>query len=131
MLYSLFGIDENKQKTDIIQRLNLRNKNAKWMLLSYKRNDCNLKVYGCGIAKISDTSVYLLGGMDDYGIRKDAIHFDFNTLTANKTDYILEEKAYFKDSVLLKLSKRSYGNFSIEESNPFLKIKFQVRIKTY
>ena len=131
MLYSLFGIDENKQKTDIIQRLNLRNKNAKWMLLSYKRNDCNLKVYGCGIAKISDTSVYLLGGMDDYGIRKDAIHFDFNTLTADKTDYILEEKAYFKDSVLLKLSKRSYGNFSIEESNPFLKIKFQVRIKTY
>ena len=131
MLYSLFGIDENKQKTDIIQRLNLRNRNSKWMLLSYKRNDCNLKVYGCGIAKISDTSVYLLGGMDDYGIRKDAIHFDFNTLTANKTEFILEEKAYFKDSVLLKLSKRSYGNFSIEDTNPFLKIKFQVRIKTY
>jgi hypothetical protein len=26
------------------------------------------------------------------------------------------------------LSPKVYGNFSIEETNPFLKIKFQVRI---
>ena len=67
--------------------------------------------------------------MDDNGIRQDAVQFDFTNLTANKTDFIIEEKAYFKDSVLLKLSPKSYGNFSIEETNPFLKIKFQDRVK--
>lgn len=66
--------------------------------------------------------------MDDKGIRKDAIQFDFSDLSASKTDFMLEENAYFKDSVLLKLSPKVYGNFSIEETNPFLKIKFQVRI---
>ena len=67
--------------------------------------------------------------MDDNGIRQDAIQFDFSSLTANKTNYIMEEKAYFKDSVLLKLSPKTYGNFSIEDTNPFLKIKFKVRVK--
>ena len=67
--------------------------------------------------------------MDDTGIRQDAVQFDFSNLTANKTDFIMEEKAYFKDSVLLKLSPKSYGNFSIEETNPFLKIKFHVKIQ--
>ena len=42
-----------------------------------------------------------LGGMDDNGIRNDAIQFDFSNLSATKTNYQLEEKAFFKDSVLL------------------------------
>ena len=67
--------------------------------------------------------------MDDDGIRDEAIQFDFNNLTAKKTEFLLEEKAYFKDSVLLRLSPNDFGNFSIEESNPFLKIKFQFNVK--
>lgn len=67
--------------------------------------------------------------MDETGIRQDAIQFDFSNLTATKTNFIIEEKAYFKDSVLLKLSAKSYGNFSIEETNPFLQIRFKVKVK--
>ena len=128
ILYSFFGIDENIRKTDNIQRLNLKNK-GKWQKINYKRNKCNLCVFGCGIARINDNSVLFLGGMDDNGIRDEAIQFDFNNLTAKKTEFLLEEKAYFKDSVLLRLSPNDFGNFSIEESNPFLKIKFQVNVK--
>ena len=129
MLYSFFGIDENIKKTDNVQKLNLRNNKSKWQKVIYKRNKCNLCVFGCGIAKISDNSVLFLGGMDDNGIRDEAIQFDFNNLIAKKTEFLLEEKAYFKDSVLLRLSPNDFGNFSIEESNPFLKIKFQVNVK--
>ena len=129
ILYSFFGIDESYKKTDAAQKLNLKNNRGKWVKLTYKRNGCNLFIYGCGIAKINENSVLFLGGMDDNGIRQDAIQFDFSNLTANKTNYIMEEKAYFKDSVLLKLSPKTYGNFSIEDTNPFLKIKFKVRVK--
>ena len=129
ILYSFFGIDEKYKKTDNAQKLNLKNSRSKWTQLVYKRNGCNLCVFGCGIAKINENSILFLGGMDDNGIRQDAIQFDFNNLSANKTDFMIEEKAYFKDSVLLKLSAKSYGNFSIEETNPFLQIHFKVRVK--
>ena len=129
ILYSFFGIDENFKKTDNAQKLILKNNRSKWTKLVYKRNDCNLCVYGCGIAKISDNSILFLGGMDETGIRQDAIQFDFSNLTATKTNFMVEEKAYFKDSVLLKLSAKSYGNFSIEETNPFLQIRFKVKVK--
>ena len=129
ILYSFFGIDENIKKTDNVQKLNLKNTKGKWQKVIYKRNKCNLCVFGCGIAKINDNSVLFLGGMDDSGIRDEAIQFDFNNLIAKKTELQLEEKAYFKDSVLLRLSPNDFGNFSIEESNPFLKIKFQVNVK--
>ena len=129
ILYSFFGIDEKYKKTDNAQKLNLKNSRSKWTQLVYKRNDCNLCIFGCGIAKINENTIYFLGGMDDNGIRQDAIQFDFSNLSANKTDFMLEERAYFKDSVLLKLSPKNYGNFSIEETNPFLQIHFKVRVK--
>jgi len=129
VLYSFFGVDENIKKSDNIQKLPLNTKKAKWQKVNYKKNKCNLNVYGCGIAKINENCILFLRGMDDNGIRDDAIQFDFSNLTAKKTDFLLEEKAYFKDSILLKLSKKDFGNFSIEESNPFLKIKFQVNVK--
>ena len=130
ILYSFFGIDENFKKTDKAQKLNLKNINrSKWTKLIYKRNGCNLCVYGCGIAKLNENCVLFLGGMDDEGIRQNAIQFDFSNFTASNTDFKLQDKAYFKDSVLLKLSPKSYGNFSIEDTNPFLKIKFQEMVK--
>ena len=129
IMYSFFGIDENTRKTDNVQKLNLKNNKAKWIKVVYKKNKCNLCVFGCGIAKINENSVLFLGGMDDEGIRDEAIQFDFNNLSAKKTEFLLEEKAYFKDSVLLRLSPNDFGNFSIEETNPFLKIKFQFNVK--
>ena len=126
ILYSFFGIDENAKKTDNAQKLNLNNNRSKWSKLTYKRNGCNLCVFGCGVAKTSENCVLFLGGMDDNGIRQEAIQFDFSNFTATKTDFMLEEKAYFKDSVLLKLSPKNYGNFSIDDTNSFLKIRFKV-----
>ena len=122
ILYSFFGIDENTKKTDNAQKLNLKNSRGKWMKLNYKRNGCNLFMFGCGLAKFDENSILFMGGMDDNGMRKEAIKFDFNNLTASKTHYIMDQEAYFKDSVLLKLSSKGYGNFSIDDTNPFLKI---------
>ena len=122
ILYSFFGIDENIKKTDEAQKLNLKNSRSKWMRLNYKRNECDLCLYGCGVAKIDDNSIFFLGGMDDKGMRNEAIKFDFSNLTAYRTNYVMDQSAYFKDSVLLKLSSKGYGNFSIEDTNPFLKI---------
>ena len=123
ILYSFFGIDQNTKKTDNAQKLNLNNKRSKWVRLPYNRNGCNLHVYGCGITKISENCILFLGGMDDEGIRQNAIQFDFSNYTASETNYILEEKAYFKDSFLLRLNSKDYGNFSIDNTHPFLKIK--------
>ena len=129
ILYSFFGIDEKYKMTDSVQKLNLKNNRSSWVNLLYQRNDCNLCVYGCGIARIDDNTIYFFGGKDDNEIRKDVIKFDFSNLKASKTDYILEKQAYFKDSLLLKLSPTSYGNFSMEDTNQFLKIHCRVRFK--
>ena len=122
ILYSFFGCDESYKRTDAAQKLNLKNNRSKWVRLTYKRNGCNLFIYGCGIAKINENCVLFLGGMDDNGIRQDAIQFDFSNLTAYATNYVLDQKSYFKDSILLKLGSKNYGNFSIDDTNPFLKI---------
>jgi hypothetical protein len=90
ILYSFFGIDEKFRKTDSAQKLNLKSPKSVWTKLTYKKNGCNLCLYGCGIAKINDNCILFLGGMDDTGIRQDAVQFDFSNLTANKTDFIME-----------------------------------------
>ena len=122
ILYSFFGIDENIRKTDNAQKLNLKNNRSKWMKLTYNRNGCDLCMYGCGVAHIDDNCILFLGGMDENGIRDETIQFNFSNLTAYATNYVLDQKAYFKDSVLLRLSSKNYGNFSIDDKNPFLKI---------
>ena len=122
ILYSFFGIDENIRKTDNAQKLNIKNNRSKWMKLAYNRNGCDLHLYGCGVAQIDENCILFLGGMDDKGIRDEAIQFDFSNLTAYTTNYVLDQKAYFKDSILLKLGSKNYGNFSIDNTNPFLKI---------
>ena len=58
ILYSFFGKDENGNKNDIIQKLNLKNAKAKWANIIYNRNGCNLKMIGCGIIKISENCIY-------------------------------------------------------------------------
>ena len=113
--------------TDNAQKLNLNNSRSKWTMLAYKRNGCNLRVFGCGVAKTDKNCILFLGGMDDNGIRRDAIQFDFSNFTATRTDYLLEGEAYFKDSVLLKLNPNNYGNFPMNETNQFLTIKFAMQ----
>ena len=122
ILYSFFGIDENIRKTDNVQKLNLKNNRSKWVKLTYNRNECDLRMYGCGVAQINENCILFLGGMDDNGVRDETIQFDFSNLTAYATNYVLDQKSYFKDSILLKLGSKNYGNFSIDDTNPFLKI---------
>ena len=124
-LYSFFGLDENDEQIDLVQRINLKNIRTKWATVLYQnRQNCDLMMYGCGIVKMTENTIYFLGGRTKEGPRQDAIQFDFGNMSASKTNFALEEKAYFKDSVLLKLSNDSYGNFSMEENRPFLKISF-------
>ena len=125
-LYSFFGLNENNEITDIIQRINLNNPNGKWEEFPYIRNGIDCKFYNSGIVTINDDEIYFLGGIDNNGLRNNVIHFNFKNKTFNKDLLILEEKVAFKESFLLKIKKDIYGNVSIGEHNPFLQIEFNI-----
>jgi hypothetical protein len=120
ILYSFFGNDENGKKCDNIQKLNIKNNKSKWMNVIYNRNECDLKISGCGIVKINENCIYFFGGKTDSGISKSAIEFDFSTMKANKTSCSLTQSAYFKDSLMLKVSGDKYGNYSMNKDYPLI-----------
>lgn len=41
-------------------------------------------------------------------------------MKANKTSYSLTESAYFKDSLMLKVSGDKYGNYSMNKDYPLI-----------
>ena len=120
ILYSFFGNDENGKKCDNAQKLNTKNPKSKWANVVYNRNGCNLKMSGCGIIKISENCIYFFGGKTDNGISKNAIEFDFNSMKANKTTCQLGQNAFFKDSLMLKVSEDQYINYSMDKENPLI-----------
>jgi hypothetical protein len=120
ILYSFFGEDENGNKIDHIQKLNLKNVKSKWTSIFYNRNECNLKMVGCGIIKINENCIYFFGGKTDSGISKDAIEFDFSNMKASRTSCSLGQNAYFKDSMMIKISDEKYGNYSMDKDHPLI-----------
>ena len=120
ILYSFFGDDENGNKIDHIQKLNLKNVKSKWTSLFYNRNGCNLKMVGCGIIKINENCIYFFGGKTESGISKDAIEFDFSNMKASRTSCSLGQNAYFKDSMMIKISDEKYGNYSMDKDYPLI-----------
>ncbi len=123
-LYSFFGLNENGKEIDKIQRMNLKSPKKNWENVPYVRNDCKLEMIGCGIIKLSNDIIYFMAGKDKDGVRSTAIEFNFSNFSANQTVFRLEEKAYFKESILPKLGIDTYGSFNIEEINSFIKISF-------
>ena len=123
-LYSFFGLNENGKEIDKIQRMNLKSPKKNWENVPYVRNDCKLEMIGCGIIKLSNDIIYFMAGKDKDGVRSTAIEFNFSNFSANQTVFRLEEKAYFKESILPKLDVDTYGSFNIEEINSFIKISF-------
>ena len=117
ILYSLFGINENGKYIDNIQKLNLKNAKAKWINVNYNRNDCDLKIYGCGIIKMDENKVYLLGGKLEKEVSKSMIEFDFSAMKANKNENTLGQNAYFKESMMLRIGEEQFGNYSIDKEN--------------
>jgi hypothetical protein len=120
ILYSFFGEDENGNKIDHIQKLNLKNVKSKWTSMYYNRNGCDLKMVGCGIIKINENCIYLFGGKTKSGISKDAIEFDFSNMKASRTSCSLGQNAYFKDSMMIKISDEKYGNYSMDKDHPLI-----------
>ena len=120
ILYSFFGDDENGNKSDNVQKLNLKNVKSKWSNLVYNRNGCNLKIVGCGIIKINENCIYFFGGKTENGISKEAIEFDFSNMKASRTSCSLGQNAYFKDSMMIKISDEKYGNYSMDKDHPLI-----------
>ena len=121
-IYSFFGIDEDNNLFDKIQRKNLNKLNYKWEPVNVKTNNLDLKMYGAGIIKYDEDNIIFLGGRDNKGLRKTAIKFNFIDFSFEETEFELEEKAYFKNSLITKIDDNNYGNFSLEEGFPFLMI---------
>ena len=119
-LFAFFGNDENGKKIDSVQKLNIKNPKSKWMNVIYNRNGCNLKMSGCGIIKISENCIYFFGGKYEFGVSKAAIEFDFSNMKANKTSCYLGQNAYFKESLMIKISEEQYGNYSLDKENPLI-----------
>jgi hypothetical protein len=120
ILYSFFGNDENGKKSDNVQKLNIKNAKSKWVNVVYNRNGLNLKMSGCGIIKINENCIYFFGGKTENGISKDAIEFDFSSMRANKTKCQLGKNAFFKDSIMPKVSEDQYVNYSMDKENPII-----------
>ena len=124
-LYSFFGLNENNEFIDKVQRRNIKNLKGKWEEVAINNeNNIDVKMYGAGIIKINDDVIYFLGGKGKDGLKQTSIEFNFKNMTINRTPYHLQDKAFFKDSVLMRLNENTYGNFSLEDGNPFLKISF-------
>jgi len=124
-LYSFFGLNENNEFIDKVQRRNIKNLKGKWEEVAINNeNNIDVKMYGAGIIKINEDVIYFLGGKGKDGLKQTSIEFNFKNMTINSTPYHLEDKAFFKDSVLMRLNENTYGNFSLESGNPFLKISF-------
>ncbi len=123
-LYSFFGLNENGKEIDKIERINLKSPKKNWENVPYIKNDCQLEMYGCGIIKLTNDIIYFIAGKDKNGVRSSVFEFNFSNFSASQTEFHLEEKAYFKESILPKLGIETYGNFSIEEINSFIKISF-------
>jgi hypothetical protein len=119
-LYSFFGNDQNGNKIDSIQKLNIKNAKAKWNDVIYNRNGINLKMSGCGIIKISENCIYLFGGDFEFGVSKAAIEFDFSEMKANRTQCYLGQNAYFRESLMIKISEDQYANYSMDKENPLI-----------
>ena len=117
MLYSLFGTNENGKYIDNIQKLNLKNGKAKWTNVNYNRNGCNLKIFGCGIIKMDDDRIYLLGGKLENEVSKNMIEFDFGSMKAIKNENTLGQNAYFKEAMMLRIGEEQFGNYSIDKEN--------------
>ena len=120
ILYSFFGSNESGKKIDSVQKLNLKNTKSKWMNCIFNRNGCSMKMSGCGIIKISENCIYFFGGKYEYGVSKAAIEFDFSNMKANKTSCYLGQNAYFKESLMIKISDEQYGNYSLDKENPLI-----------
>ena len=117
ILYSMFGKDEKGKYIDNIQKLNLKNGKSKWTNVTYDRNGCNLKMVGCGVITMETDKIYLLGGKLETEVSKAMIEFDFKSMKANKNDNMLGQKAYFKESMMLRIGDEQYGNYSIDPDN--------------
>ena len=119
-LFSFFGNDENGKKIDNMQKLNIKNPKSKWNDVIYNRNGCSLKMSGAAIIKISENCIYFFGGKYEYGISKAAIEFDFSEMKANKTNCYLGQNAYFKESLMIKISDDQYANYSLDNENTLI-----------
>ena len=126
-LYSFFGNDEKGKRTDIIQKINIKNNKSKWNLVNYNKGNCNLKMYGCGVLQMQKNIIYFFGGKLEHDLTKDAVEFNFINEKFDKTDAALMGYAYFKDNVLWKLGDDIYGNFSIEKNYPLQTITVELK----
>lgn len=125
-LYSFFGLDENNNYTDFIQRIQLKNDKCKWISVFYSRNDIDMRILGCGIIKVDENEVYFLGGKDKDGLRKTTMKYDFGNHSLTQTDFTINSGAYFMDTTLIALGEGFYGNFSLEEKGFFMKFTLEV-----
>ena len=121
-IYSFFGNDEKGKRIDQIQKLNLTANKAKWTPVNYDKGGCNLKIFGCAVLRMEENKIYFFGGKTEHGVSKGAIEFDFVKEKASKTECLLGQNAYFKDTVLLKISDDVYGNYSIDKNFPLITV---------
>ena len=75
---------------------------------------------GCGIIKISENCIYLFGGNFEFGVSKAAIEFDFSEMKANRTQCYLGQNAYFRESLMIKISEEQYASYSLDKENPLI-----------
>ena len=103
-LYAFFGLDENGQYLETIERLSLSNFSKKgWELVKYSNPQrLNLKLYGAGISEISG-SLYFFGGMKEGKAVNTIFFYDFDSSEFQTDEQDLDWNEYFNETKLFLL----------------------------
>lgn len=122
-LYAFFGYKKGSF-LDTIERFNLKSPKAKWENVMYKNTE-NVNCAFIGAACIStEEGIFMIGGKDSTSARSSSIQYDFNLNSISECLFKLEEEAYFKESIFIKVSNDDNALFN-ENNNQLLKLNMK------
>jgi len=120
-LYAFFGYQAGNY-VDSIERLNIKTAKGKWESVPFTNNSKErLGMIGSAIIEKSEDEIYLLGGKNNAGVRRDVFSFNFTTAAFTLCEFKMEEGSFFNESVFLKLNEKDHALFN-ENGNQVLKL---------
>lgn len=88
-------------------------------------NGNNIKLINSGLIESDANNIIFFGGKDENGVPiSTAMNFNFETKTFESTPFSLNEGSSFHQNVMPSLTNETFGNFSLEKGNSFIKIDF-------
>lgn len=123
ILYVVFGMDEKNKMSANIDKINI---NAKGDMTTYAKNEKFKRIHS-GVIITPEGNALLVGGKDPKNVTLEtAIEINLETGNCLSVANKLVEPAYFMQSILALVGDFEFGNFTLNESNPFILFKLSL-----